>query len=107
MVAQGREDGHVGEILLKQGCQPLQQPSLIRAGLVPDVVSRQVSCPQDVVKLQQSRGNMLRNFMCYTLWSGRSSVDKMCQTATATVKPSTVFCHKQCARDAVTVQQRQ
>ena len=59
MVAQGREDWLVGEIMFNQGRQVSQDLSLGSSGLVPDVVGRQVSRPQDVVKLQRQQSNIL------------------------------------------------
>ena len=64
MVAQGREDGLVGEILFNQGRQVSQDLSLGSSGLVPDVVGWQVSRPQDVVKLQQRQSNILQLCVC-------------------------------------------
>ena len=59
MVAQGWEDRLVGEIMFNQGRQVSQDLSLGSSGLVPDVVGRQVSRPQDVVKLQRQQSNIL------------------------------------------------
>ena len=64
MVAQGREDWLVGEIMFNQGSQVSQDLSLGSSGLVPDVVGRQVSRPQDVVKLQQQQSNILQLCVC-------------------------------------------